>query len=161
VSQGAVTAALFAKEGFTGNPSVLDGVYGFRRFYGAQRWDPEVVVNGLGDHSRFMEMTYKTCPCCVFLHSQLDAFERIIEANRLLPEDIDSVEVYSTLFLANPAPYDVQTQVDVQFSLPFVFSAAAHRTKVGADWQGPRHDTRPQHTGIHAISDHGRRPKGG
>jgi hypothetical protein len=59
VSQGAVTAALFAKEGFTGNPSVLDGAYGFWRFYGAQRWDPEVIVHGLGNHWRFMEMTYK------------------------------------------------------------------------------------------------------
>jgi hypothetical protein len=70
-------------------------------------------------------MTYKTCPICVFLHSQLDAFRRIIEANRLLPEDIDTVESYSIPFLANPAPYDVQTQVDVQFSLPSVFSAAS------------------------------------
>jgi 2-methylcitrate dehydratase len=135
VSQGAVTAALLAKEGFTGNPSVLDGAYGFWQFYCAQRWDPEVIVDGLGDHWRFMEMTYKTYPCCVFLHSQLDAFKGIIEANRLLPEDIDSVESYSIPLLANTAPYDVQTQVDVQFSLPFVLSAAAHRIRVGADWR--------------------------
>jgi 2-methylcitrate dehydratase len=135
VCQGAVTAALLAQEGFTGNPSVLDGEYGFWRFYGAARWAPQEVTDGLGDRWRFMEMTYKTYPCCVFLHSQLDAFRRIIEANGLMPEEIDSVEAYSIPFLANPAPYDVRTQVDVQFSLPFVFSAAAHRVRIGADWQ--------------------------
>ena len=37
--------------------------------------------------------------------------------------------------MANAAPYDVQTQVDVQFSLPFVFSAAAHGVKASAAWQ--------------------------
>jgi 2-methylcitrate dehydratase PrpD len=41
--------------------------------------------------------------------------------------------------VASPAPYDVETQVDVQFSLPFVLSAAAHRIRAGADWQ--EHDT--------------------
>jgi 2-methylcitrate dehydratase PrpD len=135
VSQGAVTAAMLANDGFTGNPSVLDGEYGFWRFYGAQRWAPEVIIDGLGDRWRFMEMIYKTYPCCVFLHPQLDAFIKILEAHKLQPEDIDSVESYSLPFLANPAPYDVQTQVDVQFSVPFVFSAAAHRIRVGADWQ--------------------------
>ncbi len=29
----------------------------------------------------------------------------------------------------------MQTQVDAQFSLPFVFAAAAHRVKIGAAWQ--------------------------
>ena len=37
--------------------------------------------------------------------------------------------------MANAAPYDVQTQVDVQFSLPFVFAVAAHHIKIGAAWQ--------------------------
>jgi 2-methylcitrate dehydratase len=139
VCQGAVTAALLAQGGFTGNPRVFDGEYGFWRFYGAERWIPDIVVNGLGDQWRFMEMAYKFYPCCRFFHGQLDAFIQIIEENKLLPDDIEKVDSYALPFVASPAPYDVQTQVDTQFSLPFVFSMAAHRIRVGADWQD--HDT--------------------
>jgi 2-methylcitrate dehydratase len=139
VSQGSVTAAFLAKEGYTGNPRVFDGEYGFWRFYGAERWEPEIIVDRLGEQWRFMEMAYKTYPCCTFFHAQLDAFIDIIEKNGLRPDDIESVDSYSIPFVANPVPYDVETQVDVQFSLPFVLSAAANRIRVGADWQ--EHDT--------------------
>jgi 2-methylcitrate dehydratase PrpD len=139
ICQGSVTAALLAKEGYTGNPRVFDGDYGFWRFYGAERWEPEMVVDKLGQEWRFMEMAYKTYPCCTFFHAQLDAFIGIIEKNGLQPEDIESVDSYSIPFVASPVPYDVETQVDAQFSLPFVLAVAAHRIRVGADWQ--EHDT--------------------
>ena len=135
VCQASVTAALLAREGYTGNPHVFDGEYGFWRFYGAERWSPEMVVEGLGEQWRFMEMAYKPYPCCRFFHGQLDAFIHIIDKNKLLPDDIESVQSYALPFVANTAPYDVQTQVDAQFSLPFVFAAVAHRIKVGAAWQ--------------------------
>jgi 2-methylcitrate dehydratase len=148
VCQGAVTATLLAQSGFTGNPRVFDGDYGFWRFYGAERWSPDVIVDGLGTKWHFMEMAYKSYPCCRFFHGQLDAFIQIIEENKLLPDDIERVDSYSLPFVASPAPYDVQTQVDVQFSLPFAFSAAAHRIRVGADWQD--HDT-IQDPGVRAF----------
>jgi 2-methylcitrate dehydratase PrpD len=139
VCQGSVTAALLAREGYTGNPRAFDGEYGFWRFYSVERWDPDMLVDKLGKEWRFVEMVYKTFPCCTFFHAQLDAFINIIEKNGLQPDDIESVDSYALPFVASPAPYDVETQVDVQFSLPFVLSAAAHRIRVGADWQ--EHDT--------------------
>lgn len=135
ICQTSVTASLLAKEGYTGNPHVFDGEYGFARFYGAERWTPEIIVDGLGEQWRFMEMAYKPYPCCRFFHAQLDAFIKIIETNNIQPNDIESVKTYALPFVANTAPYDVQTQVDAQFSLPYVFSAAAHRVKIGAAWQ--------------------------
>jgi 2-methylcitrate dehydratase len=135
ICQGAITATLLASEGYTGNPRVFDGEYGFARFYSAGKWNTDAIVNGLGEQWRFMEMAYKSYPCCRFFHGQLDAFVAIIEENKLTPDCIERVDSYALPFVANPAPYEVQTQIDVQFSLPFVFSAAAHRIKVGADWQ--------------------------
>jgi 2-methylcitrate dehydratase PrpD len=135
ISQAAATAALLAQEGYTGNPHVFDGEYGFWRFYGAERWAPEMIVDGLGEQWRFMEMAYKPYPCCRFFHAQLDAFINIIEKNELLPADIESITSCALPFVANTAPYDVQTQVDAQFSLPFVFAVAAHHIKIGAAWQ--------------------------
>jgi 2-methylcitrate dehydratase PrpD len=135
ICQTSVTSALLASEGYTGNPRVFDGEYGFARFYGAERWSPEMVVDGLGEEWQFMNMAYKLYPCCRFFHGQLDAFINIIEKNNLFPDDIESVTSYALPFVANQAPYDVQTQIDVQFSLPFVLAAAAHRVKIGAAWQ--------------------------
>jgi 2-methylcitrate dehydratase PrpD len=135
ICQTSVTATLLAKEGYTGNPNVFDGEYGFARFYAAERWAPEMIVDGLGEQWRFMEMAYKPYPCCRFFHGQLDAFIKILETNNLLPENIESVKTYAFPFVANAAPYDVQTQIDAQFSLPFVFAAAAYHVKIGAAWQ--------------------------
>jgi 2-methylcitrate dehydratase len=135
ICQAAVTAALFAQEGFTGNPRVFDGEYGFARFYSAGKWNADVIVNDLGQQWRFLEMAYKSYPCCRFFHGQLDAFIALIDENNLSPESIERVDSYALPFVANKAPYEVETQIDVQFSLPFVFSAAAHRVTVGADWQ--------------------------
>jgi 2-methylcitrate dehydratase PrpD len=135
VCQGAVTAGFLAKEGYTGNPAVFDGEYGFARFYGAERWEPEIVVDRLGESWRFMEMAYKTYPCCTFIHAELDAFRSIMEKAGLHAEDVEHVDAYSIPFVANPAPYNVDTQVDVQFSVPFTLALAAHKIRIGADWQ--------------------------
>ena len=135
IGQTSVTAALLAEQGYTGNPGVFDGRYGFWRFYGAERWSPEMVVEKLGKKWFFTEISYKPYPCCRFFHSQLDCFISLIEKNNLLPDDIENVESFSFPFVANPAPMDVKTQVDVQFSLPFLFAVAAHRIKIGPDWQ--------------------------
>ncbi|HEX2966652.1 MAG TPA: MmgE/PrpD family protein [Syntrophorhabdaceae bacterium] len=135
ICQTSVTSALLAAEGYTGNPTVFDGEYGFARFYGAERWAPEMIVNGLGKDWQFMSMAYKFYPCCRFFHGQLDAFVNILEKNNLYADDIESVTTYALPFVANQAPYDVQTQVDVQFSLPFVLALAANRVKIGAAWQ--------------------------
>jgi 2-methylcitrate dehydratase PrpD len=135
ICQASVTSALLAKEGYTGNPTVFDGEYGFARFYGAERWSPEMIVDGLGKDWQFMNMAYKLYPCCRFFHGQLDAFTSILQKNDLQPDEIESVTSYALPFVATQAPYDVQTQVDVQFSLPFVFAVAANRVKVGTRWQ--------------------------
>lgn len=134
--QGSVTAALLAEEGFTGNPTVLDGEYGFPQFYGvADSWNPEFLLNKLGEQWMFSDTNYKPYPCCRFLHSQLDCFIEIIEENNLYPEQIESVKAYSIPFLAHPDQQNVTTQIDSQFSGPYVIAAAAYRIKSGPAWQ--------------------------
>lgn len=135
ICQASITAALLAREGFTGNPAVFDGPYGFPRFYSAERWEPEMVLRKLGEEWLFMDILYKAYPCCSFFHTQLDCFIKIIEKQNLMPDEIESVKSFGLPFVANPSPLDVTTQVDVQFSLPFCLACAAHRIKIGADWQ--------------------------
>jgi len=39
ICKTSITSALLAEQGYTGNPGVFDGKYGFWRFYGAARWN--------------------------------------------------------------------------------------------------------------------------
>jgi 2-methylcitrate dehydratase PrpD len=134
--QGAVTAGLLAEQGFTANPAVLDGDYGFPRFYGgAERWNPDAIVDKLGQEWKFYGINYKPYPCCKFIHTELDCFIDIIETNDLFPDQIESIKAYSLPFVAHPDQHSVTTQVDAQFSVPYNLAVAAYRVKCGPSWQ--------------------------
>ena len=56
VSAAEVTAALLAEMGYTGDTTVFDGDYGFWRFYGAERWKPDAVMDEIGETWLFSEI---------------------------------------------------------------------------------------------------------
>lgn len=131
---GAVTAAQLAGMGYTGDTTVFDGEYGFWRFYGSSKWDPDAVMKELGKTWRFADISYKLYPCGRFFHSPLDCFISIIEKNNLRPEEIESVKTSSFPFVISKPPMEVKNQTDAQFCQPYVFAVAVHRVKRGADW---------------------------
>ena len=133
--KAAVTAGLLAEEGCTGNTAVLDGAYGFWKFYGAGQWDPEGLVRDLGVNWVSANFQFKPYACCRFFHAQLDCFIDIIEKQQLQPDEIDAVEALGMPFSANSNPMSVTTQSDAQFSLPFNLAAAAYRIEAGPGWQ--------------------------
>lgn len=47
ICQGAVTAALLSRQGYTSNPAVLDGATSFPTFYGYRRWEPRVALGAM------------------------------------------------------------------------------------------------------------------
>jgi len=135
ICSSAVNAVLIADMGYTGDPTVFDGDYGFWRFYSSESWNPDLVMDQLGKKWLFTDILYKFYPCCSFFCTQLDCFRSIIDKNNLVPEEIESVNVLSAPFFASPNPMEVTNQVDAQFSPPYVIAVAAHRVKVGRDWQ--------------------------
>ncbi|MCC6472292.1 MAG: MmgE/PrpD family protein, partial [Burkholderiales bacterium] len=133
--QAAVTAALLAEEGCTGNTSVLDAPHGFWKFYGAAHWNSESVLHELGRVWLSADFQFKPYACCRFFHAQLDCFLDILRSHELEPAEIDSVEALGMPFAANPDPMSVVSQSDAQFSLPFNLAAAAYRVPFGPAWQ--------------------------
>jgi len=135
LSKAALTAVLLAEEGMTGHGAVLDSEYGFWRFYGAARWDPDSVLDGLGERWVSGAYHFKPYPCCRFFHSQIDCFLSLLRESELQPEEIESVESLSMPFAANPDQMSVSTQSDAQFSLPYNLAVAAYGIPVGPQWQ--------------------------
>ena len=135
LSKAAVMAGLLAEEGCTCNDAVLDGPYGFPKFYGAGQWDSESVLRDLGKRWVSANFQFKPYACCRFFHSQLDCFIGLLKEHELKPEEIDAVEALGMPFAANSNPMSVTTQSDAQFSLPFNIAAAAYRIRNGPDTQ--------------------------
>lgn len=140
-SQAEVTAALLAEMGYTGDTTVLDGDYGFWRFYASQVWEPEKILSQLGQTWSFPGLTeYKIYPFCGIMRKGIDGFIKIIDENNLSPDEIDEVKVFMTEFhISQPIWYtrEIESCHEAQFSIPYVYAAAAHRLEYGVEWQEP------------------------
>lgn len=135
VNQGAVTAALLAENGFTGNPRVLDGPAGFARFYGWSKWDVPAATRGLGEQWRIVNADFKPYACCRYVHSRLDALIGVMERDRIDPASIQRIRSWGPPFVANPDQMNVRTQEDAQFSVPYMLALAALRRPIDARCQ--------------------------
>lgn len=137
-AQAELTAALLAQLGYTGDAGVLEGEYGFWRFIGSSKWNPDVITKKLGESWLFPAITkYKFYPCCSMMHTILDCFIHIINSNSLQPDDIDEVEVYLDPGALRPVwmNREIRSEGDTQFSVAYVIAVAAHRVPVGPEWQ--------------------------
>ncbi|MEO6338849.1 MAG: MmgE/PrpD family protein [Caulobacteraceae bacterium] len=148
ICQGAVTAALLAEAGFTSNPIVMDGPAGFPDFYGWPAWKPEAATRGLGTDWRITTIDFKPYACCRFVHSRLDCLYEVLEKNRLKPGDIAKIHSLGVPFTANPDQYDIRTQPDAQFSIPYMLAMAALGVPIDAYGQDA---TRLKDPALHAM----------
>lgn len=136
VARAAVTAASLAELGYTGDQTVLDGEFGFWKYYLPQKWTPEVLLEGLGLQWYVPKAFYKPYPCCREWHTLLDCFTHIIETNALAPEDIEEVRLYTrkeTFDWPILASKDIRSQTGSEMSAPYAIAVAAHRVKL-TDW---------------------------
>ena len=134
--QAELTAARLAQMGHSGDTSVFEGEYGFWRFYGSNKWDPERLLDGLGSTWRLLSIRYKCYPCCGGLQTALDCFSSILVENNLVAEEIEAVEAQLEGFCDEPMfkGTRVETEADAQFSVAYLFAVAAHWVPVGPAW---------------------------
>jgi 2-methylcitrate dehydratase len=125
ICQSAVIAALLAQQGYTGNPTVLDGPTSFATFYGYRKWVPDAAVAALGRTWRIETVDFKPYACCRFIHSQIDCLRALMSRHQLQARQIESIHGSGPPFAANPDPLNVRTQEDAQFSTPFMLAQVA------------------------------------
>lgn len=139
-----VTSALLAETGYTGDTTVLDGEYGFWRFHSNERsyWNPPKVTEQLGGNWRWLvtKRMYKPYPSCGILMTSLGGFIKLIDENKLIPEDIETVRINLAMPMAEEPNSvllnrEIRTGIDAQFSAPYIFAAAAHGIRVSTEWQ--------------------------
>jgi 2-methylcitrate dehydratase PrpD len=130
-AHNAIYALTFARLGFQGSVSPLDGRDGlYHCFAGEDRPALELAVDGLGDRFEVQNTAVKPFPCCRMIHGPLDVVTEIQKTQRISPEDVAEVEV-----VLSPEAYRVvgdppevkRTAATVgqgQFSVYFALAAA-------------------------------------
>ncbi|RPJ19510.1 MAG: hypothetical protein EHM26_07545 [Desulfobacteraceae bacterium] len=120
VSQAALLANLFFETGFRADEGCLEMT--FSQFL-SDRFDPQVLVAGLGDEYAITENYFKPYPSCRFTHPALDALEEILQEKKIAPGEIARISVATfkaAVHTASKPPANVEA---MRFSVPYLIAA--------------------------------------
>ncbi len=158
VIQAAMMAAHMGLMGHSGDLLALDDTeFGYPRFIGTRRWEPNKLTDDLGSRWGFVsEQLYKPYPHCRILHGPLDCLIDIVESNDLRPDEIDNIKVMVEGFVEKPIWLNryIKSLVDAQFSIAHGMALGAHRIKPGRDWQDPEQVFNPSVMALMAKVTH-------
>jgi 2-methylcitrate dehydratase PrpD len=135
---GAITAASMAQLGHRGDICILDDDWGYWRFIGSSKWEPERVIDHIGKKWLFPGFQlYKAYPHCRILAGALDGLINIIKENNIKPEEIESIHAWVEAFCMEPLWNNrkIENSIDAQFSVAHCLSLAAHDIPPGPEWQ--------------------------
>lgn len=139
VAQAAMTAAYSATFGHSGDRMILDDAeYGYRRFIGSERWEPNALVQDLGEDWRFpAEHSYKPYPHCRVMHGPFDALGEILTENSITPDEIDAIRCWGEGWVEQPVWMNttVERPHEAQFSIAHGLAVRAHLIPPGKIWQ--------------------------
>lgn len=129
-AMAAVTSVEMAMVGYNADASILDVDHGLWRSYGSDQWEPNALTDKLGDEWEILKVIeYKPYPCFRPSHVALDCFIKIIEDNKLKPDEIKSVRIMTNPGVASSynTNQTFENHVATQSSIPYVIAAAANR----------------------------------
>ena len=128
-----VTAAFLAQRGITGSRRFLTGPYGFYPLYENGDFDPEPVVEALGDHQTIGDLSIKPYPSCRMTHASIDAALALgqgIDDMATIEKIEVSVASMAAEMVGKPFVIGPNPQVDAQFSIPYTTACALVRGRV-------------------------------
>lgn len=144
-----IIAALLAKKGFKGPSTILEGRNGFLHAYSASS-DPSEVLEGLAESYQILRTSIKPHACCRYKQAPIDGILRIMEQNRLKPDEVEKVTLgilktgFPIIVRPEELKYNPRSVVDAQFSMPFGAAVAILHGKASLDEYTPDKMNSPQ-----------------
>lgn len=142
-AQAGVRAALLARNGVTGPPTVLEGNRGFAHVFSPER-DLGRLTRGLGTEWLLMETAIKSYSCCYLIHPALDAIRQLRAEQPFTAADVAGIDVHTrSAALVHHVGVITEPQdiLGAQFSMGFALSLLLHRGGCGF-WDFFRADLR-------------------
>ena len=123
-----IMAAHLSKCGFT---AVADGPADLYRTLLGDGFDPDAVVDGLGDldNLRIQQNYFKFHACCLYNHPALDAVQNILAETPFAAADVKGITVTAppiAQIMDDPAP---DNMLAAKFSIPYAVAAAVRYGK--------------------------------
>jgi 2-methylcitrate dehydratase PrpD len=143
LAQSALTAAEMGDLGHRGDLLLLDDAeFGYPRFSGTTKWEPEQLTKGLGAEWRFPNFQmYKPYPHCRVMHAPLDILIDLVHKHDLRVEEIERITAYGegwAYVLPSFVFREIRMPQDAQFAFAHGLAVAAHRIAPGPKWQDPQ-----------------------
>ncbi len=131
-------AALLAKGGFKGPPTIVEGRFGFLHAY-SDDFDLEKLLAGLGDSFEIMRVSVKPYACCRYEQGPIDGILKLIKENKLKAQEVEKVTLgilkagFPIIVEPKELKYNPRTVVDAQLSMPFGAAVAVLYGSVSLD----------------------------
>lgn len=133
-AQSGITAATFARAGWTGPEAVYEGRFGlFTSHLHGRDTHPELVADGLGERWETPGTAVKPYPVCHFAHAFADAALLLRDQHGLTAADVAAVRCaihpVPGKVVCEPAAakWEPRDEYDAKFSLPYIVSTALAR----------------------------------
>jgi 2-methylcitrate dehydratase PrpD len=119
-ARGGIQAALLARLGLTGPPTIIEGKRGFCKVF-ADQYDMDVITKDLGTDFQIMRVWFKIYPCVATVQGVIDTLAKMIKEHRFGPDDVEEIRVgiSETSLSHGGAIYEPHDVASAQFSLPF------------------------------------------
>ena len=133
-TEAGVRAALLAQTGYTGPVEVFEGKEGVFAVLKNVTWNPQALVDGLGERFLITECGYKAFPTEALTHQPITAAIDLMQKNRIDPHDVGQVLVKTTTrgadILSDPSKYQPTTKETADHSLPYGIAVAVAKGHV-------------------------------
>ncbi|MCY4385333.1 MAG: MmgE/PrpD family protein [Nitrospinae bacterium] len=122
-AENGVVAARLASGGYTSDPTVFDGQWGFFQIMGGG-CDRDYIVGKLGNAWSAVDpgVSIKPYPCGSLAHPAMDAARDLILENDIKPDQVKELRFGTTSRVLEPLRYkEPQNELEAKFSLQFGF----------------------------------------
>ncbi len=134
-----ITAVQMAAAGLTGPRNSLMGKHGLFNVYHHGDYNPEILLDKLGETYEVLNLSYKPYPCCRENHLSIDATLQLRSEFNIKPDDVKEIIVHMSregmVAVFNPLidKQNPKNVVDAQFSTPWTVSWALVYGSVGIE----------------------------
>lgn len=148
-AQAGLTAALLAQRGVRGFEAAIEGEYGLYALYARGAYDPEPLLDQLGQQFLGERVSFKPWPSCRGTHAFIEAALTLKVRLALDPAGIERIDAHGAelnRMLVEPLAQkrSPQTAIDAKFSLPFCIALALVRDAITLDDFAPAALADPQ-----------------